>query len=55
LEYAWLIIYPVNPVTSARYRSAFKPSGAKDDLPDAEVLLELVRFHANKLRALARQ
>jgi hypothetical protein len=55
LEYAWLIIYPVNPVTSARYRSAFKPSGAKDDLPDAEVLLELVRFHANKLRALATQ
>lgn len=55
LAYAWLIIYPVNPVTSARYRSAFRPSGAKDDLPDAEVLLDLVRHHADKLRVLQPQ
>ena len=52
LEYPWLEIYPINPITSARYRSAFKPSGAKDDLPDARVLLELVRQHADKLRPL---
>jgi transposase len=52
LQYPWLEIYPVNPVTSARYRSAFTPSGAKDDLPDARVLLELVRDHADKLRPL---
>jgi transposase len=52
LEYPWLEIYPVNPVTSARYRRAFTPSGAKDDLPDAKVLLELVRDHAQKLRPL---
>jgi transposase len=55
LEYPWLIIYPVNPITSARYRMAFTPSGAKDDLPDAKVLLELVRDHADKLRALEPQ
>jgi transposase len=55
LQYAWLTIYPVNPVTSARYRTAFQPSGAKDDLPDAEVLLELVRRHADKLRPLEEQ
>jgi transposase len=55
LPYAWLSIYPVNPVTSARYRSAFTPSGASDDLPDARVLLELVRDHAAKLRALEPQ
>jgi transposase len=55
LEYPWLIIYPVNPITSARYRSAFTPSGAKDDLPDAKVLLELVRDHAAKLRVLEPQ
>jgi transposase len=42
-------------VTSARYRKAFRPSGAKDDLPDAEVLLDLVRHHADKLRPLEAQ
>lgn len=31
------MIYPINPITSARYRSAFTPSGAKDDLPDAKL------------------
>ena len=55
LEYPWLILYPINPVTSARYRSAFTPSGASDDLPDAQVLLELVRDHAAKLRPLETQ
>jgi len=55
LQYPWLEIYPLNPVTSARYRSAFKPSGAKDDLPDALVCLELARDHAAKLRPLQPQ
>lgn len=51
-QYPWLTIFPINPVTSARYRTAFVPSGAKDDLPDASVLLDLVRFHSDKLRPL---
>jgi len=55
LEYPWLRIYPINPITSARFRSAFRPSGAKDDLPDAEVLLELGRDHTPKLRVLEPQ
>lgn len=55
LEYPWLSIYPMNPVTSARYRSAFTPSGASDDLPDARVLLELVRDHTDKLHPLEAQ
>ncbi len=55
VQYAWLTIYPINPVTSARYRSAFTPSGASDDLPDARVLLELARDHAAKLRPLEPQ
>jgi len=55
LNYAWLTVYPINPITSARYRQAFTPSGAKDDLPDAQVLLELVRDHAGKLRPLQTQ
>jgi transposase len=55
LQYPWLRIYPINPVTSARYRTAFKPSGAKDDLPDAEVLRDLVQMHPDKLHALEPQ
>jgi transposase len=55
LQYAWLTVYPINPVTSARYRQAFTPSGAKDDQPDAVVLLELVRDHTAKLRPVELQ
>lgn len=54
-QYPWLTIFPVNPVTSARYRKAFIPSGAKDDLPDASVLLDLVRCHSDKLRPLVEE
>jgi len=50
--YPWLTVYPIHPATSARYRAAFKPSGAKDDQPDALLLLELVRQHRDKLRPL---
>jgi hypothetical protein len=50
--YPWITIYPINPVTSARYRTTFTPSGASDDLRDARVLLELVRDHTAKLRPL---
>jgi transposase len=55
LQYPWLTIYPVNPVTSARYRKAFTPSGASDDIPDARILLELVHDHTAKLRPLEPQ
>lgn len=48
----WLTIYPIHTATSSRYRAAFRPSGAKDDLPDAHVLLDLVRFHRHKLTPL---
>jgi transposase len=51
-QYPSLTIYPVNPATSARYRKAFVPSGAKDDVPDAAVLLDLVHHHRDKLRIL---
>jgi transposase len=49
------MVYPIHPATSARYRSAFKPSGAKDDQPDALLLLELVLCHRDKLRPLQLQ
>lgn len=46
-----LVLYPVNPKSLAKYREAFYVSGAKDDPVDAELLLELVLVHRDKLRA----
>jgi transposase len=52
LEYPWLTIYPVHSATSARFRKAFTPSGAKDDGPDAAVILTLLRTHRAQLQPL---
>jgi transposase len=52
---AWLTVYPVHPSTSRRVSMAFRPSGAKDDLPDACTLLEILLHHREKLRALLPQ
>lgn len=48
----WLTLYPIHPATSARIRQAFTPSGAKDDTPDAQVLLSLLVHHREQLRPL---
>jgi transposase len=47
-----LEVYPINPATSARFRKAFTLSGAKDDGPDAQVLLTLVTQHRDALKRL---
>lgn len=51
MTYEFLILYPVNPTTLARFREAFNVGGAKTDPTDAELLLDLIRLHRNKLRA----
>lgn len=51
-SYPSIDIYPLNPATTKRYREAFTPSRAKDDMPDARDQLELVRDHRNKLRLM---
>lgn len=50
MQYEFLVLYLINPSTSAQFRAAWKPSRAKDDLTDAELLLELVRLHRDRLR-----
>ena len=45
-------IYPINPATSSRYRKAFIPSGAKDDIPDARLHQDLIRLHLENFRVL---
>jgi transposase len=50
LQYDHLALYPVNPRMLARFREAFAPSGKKDDPTDAQLLLELVSKHREKLQ-----
>jgi len=40
-KYEFLVLFPINPLTLAKYREAFKPSRAKDDPTDAELALEV--------------
>jgi transposase len=51
MAYDFLVLYPVNPKALARYREAFRTSGAKDDPTDAALLLDLLRKHRGQLRA----
>jgi transposase len=50
MGYAEVDLYPVNPVTLADYRNAFRPSGAKDDPTDAALLLDLLDRHREALK-----
>ena len=43
------VLYPINPKTLARFREAFRPSGAKDDQDDAQNLLNIIVSHRYKL------
>ncbi len=51
LKYDFLVLFPVNPQTLAKYREAFSPSRAKDDPQDAEYLVELLVHHRDRLKA----
>ena len=51
-EYDFLVVFPVNPLTLARFREAFATSGAKDDPSDAQLQLELLLKHRDRLRPL---
>jgi transposase len=48
----WITVYPIHPATSTRQRTAFRPSGGKDDTLDSRVLLETLTRHRDRLRPL---
>ena len=50
MQYDFLVLYLVNPATSAKYRETWKPSRAKDDPTDARLLMEMARDCSHKLR-----
>jgi transposase len=52
LEHDFFVLFPVQPLTLARYRNAFTVSHAKDDPTDAEFALELLLHHPEKLSRL---
>ena len=54
-KYDFLVLFPINPLTLARYREAFTPSRAKDDPTDAALQLELLLTHRDKLQVLQPQ
>jgi transposase len=54
-KYDFLVLFPVNPLTLAKYREAFTPSRAKDDPTDAELQVELLLTHRDKLTPLTPQ
>lgn len=50
MPYEFIVLFPANPMSLKRFREVFAPSGAKDDPTDAELLLELLEKHADRLR-----
>ena len=52
-KYEPLHLFPVPPAMSAKLRQALYPSGAKDDPRDADLLVDLLLQHRDKLRRLS--
>jgi len=52
LSYDFLVIYPLHPATVARFREAFKSSGAKNDPLDTDQILQILTKHLDQLKAL---
>jgi transposase len=49
-QFEHIVAYPVNPKTLARFREALYPSRSKDDITDADLLLEILLKHRDHLR-----
>jgi transposase len=49
-KYANLVLYPLHPGTVSSFRQAMYPSGSKNDPLDADVQIELLVKHRNRLQ-----
>lgn len=54
-KYSHLTLFTVNPSTVAKYRKAFTQSGAKNDIEDARIILDILRRHMDKLSPLSEE
>ena len=52
LSYDFFVLYPIHPVTVAKFREAFKFSGAKSDPLDTEQILQILTKHREQLKPL---
>jgi transposase len=52
LSYDFIVIYPLHPVTVAKFREAFKSSGAKSDPLDTDQILQILTKHRDLLKPL---
>lgn len=52
LNYDFLVLYPLHPTTVAKFREAFKSSGAKSDPLDTDQILQILTKHAELLTPL---
>jgi transposase len=52
LTYDFIVIYPLHPSTVAKFREAFKSSGAKSDPLDTDQILEILTKHLAQLKPL---
>ena len=50
MDYDFVLIYPINPKSLSRYRGAFYPSGGKDDPRDADLVLDYLLKHRERIR-----
>ena len=53
--YDFIVIYPVNPGSLAKYRQTFTPSRAKDDPTDAALAVDMLRRHTERFKPLRAQ
>ena len=51
-KYDFVVIFPINPSTLAKYREAFQPSKAKDDPTDAELALDMLLRYPEHFKLL---
>jgi len=52
LSYDFIVIYPLHPSTVAKFREAFKSSGAKNDPLDTDQILQILTKHRERLKPL---
>ena len=52
LSYDFIVIYPLHPSTVAKFREAFKSSGAKNDPLDTDQILQILTKHRELLKRL---
>ena len=50
MDYDFVLIYPINPKSLSWYRGAFYPSGGKDDPRDADLVLDYLLKHRERIR-----